>query len=484
MRKVLADYFLAGSFNEYTGIYIYLSDLFLFATLVAWTISILYNKSINLSINRIKNVPCRTLLILIIPLAVVLWSFVSIKWANNQQIALYRSFKLFEFYLLFLFLTLKSHYSLGNILKNIFEIIIFLGVINALIGIFQFIFQHSVGLFWLKESLISSDLPGVAKIVLDGTKYIRAYGLLPHPNILGGFLLLSIVVTWVYRKLFYLTPTISLPKGGSKGEIINVSRETFIWVILGIQIVGEILTFSKSAILGFILTLIYIFQDSIIPRGTFKRSLKRRVQFEKTSQIGNMGKKQSILKKAPFLLVIIFLAIYLTRPDFGSIFINSLKERLFYLDIAKSIISNNFLTGIGAGQFIIEIPNYSEQTILNWQFQPVHNVFLLILAELGLVGLSIFIWFVWKVFNVEQSLKKAKTECSAWNEARCEVYSKRPSKNVPHGTVEFRINLVRVFKAILIGFFVISLFDHYLWDIQQGQIMLWMVFGLLAGTAD
>jgi hypothetical protein len=37
-----------------------------------------------------------------------------------------------------------------------------------------------------------------------------------------------------------------------------------------------------------------------------------------------------------------------------------------------------------------------------------------------------------------------------------------------------------VFKALLIGFFAIALFDHYLWDIQQGQIMLWLVLGFLA----
>ena len=38
------------------------------------------------------------------------------------------------------------------------------------------------------------------------------------------------------------------------------------------------------------------------------------------------------------------------------------------------------------------------------------------------------------------------------------------------------------FKAILVSFIFIMLFDHYFWDIQQGQILLWLLFGIIVGN--
>ncbi len=46
--------------------------------------------------------------------------------------------------------------------------------------------------------------------------------------------------------------------------------------------------------------------------------------------------------------------------------------------------------------------------------------------------------------------------------------------NLPAGNfAEHRKKVLPVF---------LSLFDHYPWDIQQGQIMLWLVLGFVAGT--
>ena len=61
----------------------------------------------------------------------------------------------------------------------------------------------------------------------------------------------------------------------------------------------------------------------------------------------------------------------------------------------------------------------------------------------------------------------------------------RPGTNVPRGTfygagVEHYTRAVNIyFKAALISFVFIMLFDHYFWDIQQGQILLWIVFGAI-----
>lgn len=49
VRKVILYLPLKGAFNEYTGAYVYASDIFLYFTIVAWFISILCNKIVNKS---------------------------------------------------------------------------------------------------------------------------------------------------------------------------------------------------------------------------------------------------------------------------------------------------------------------------------------------------------------------------------------------------------------------------------------------------
>ncbi|MDO8610997.1 MAG: hypothetical protein Q7R95_10740, partial [bacterium] len=226
IRKVLFFYPIGRQFNEYTGIYLYLSDIFIILMLASAGISILYNKILNKSIYIVDIVPYLKQKIIIIPLILVFSSFISTFWSSNWQIAIFRSIKLVEFYLLYLwaiFRVFHPHnvprlpcsdklfhveqfncYQGGTFLNNVFLIMIGTGIIQSAIGIWQFIIQKSIGTLWLKESLISPEIVGVAKIVFNGEKYIRAYGLFPHPNILGGFLILSIILTILYFKLSHL----------------------------------------------------------------------------------------------------------------------------------------------------------------------------------------------------------------------------------------------------------------------------------------
>ncbi|MDQ1283774.1 MAG: hypothetical protein QG620_122 [Patescibacteria group bacterium] len=647
VRKVV-DYFPVErtdqrTFNEYAGIYVYMSDIFLTLAIVCWIVSILYNNYIKQSsvklwitllVHRIllyfKNIvpPARyaskfhadsiisktvkpdkegTLsqlhseaggrgtiknneadverfslqasILFIIPLLLVIWSFISTFWAKNETVALFRSIKLLEFYLLYVYVALRliplfhaehksatiltknqSHYTphensfdkvsmivpRGTIIGvKVFDVfiwlIIFIGVFQSIIAIWQFIIQHSVGLFWLKESLISPDVPGVAKIVLNSHKIIRAYGLFPHPNILGGFLLFSIILTLLYKKCSTWNnangiSTVlhqSADKASQTIEITTWTSQTIrfltkklslrkVWLIqasLFIQALALFLTFSKSAIIGIIIALVYInvpparyaskfHANSSIDktvesntegtmsqlhseaggRGTYdkkwiykmfhveqwhvfslgSRKVSNTNKANKNSRNGNsvvprgtMGnnplKAQShslFGRKVILILVILILSLYLAKPDLSALFTKSLKERLFYLNVAYETILDNPIIGVGAGQFVLNIPQYANQTVEQWQFQPVHNIFLLIWSELGLVGVGVFLWFLWAIW-------------------RKSILS-NDSLNLSTALI------LRYFKAIFLGFLFIMLFDHYLWDIQQGSLLLWTTLGLIA----
>jgi O-antigen ligase len=103
------------------------------------------------------------------------------------------------------------------------------------------------------------------------------------------------------------------------------------------------------------------------------------------------------------------------------------------------------LTGVGIGAFIIELARGAGE---GYVIEPAHNIFLLAGAELGLPGLllviALFIAFAYRLFKTQKP------------------------------------NAILV-GAALTGLGFISLFDHYLWTIAPGRIMLGLVIGLFLG---
>jgi hypothetical protein len=606
VRKVILYLPLKGAFNEYTGAYVYASDIFLYFTIVAWFISILYNKIVNksmgsddtlglihkidytksvdsllaqkLSIGIIayikalfsklfhpptpglrranvehstekNNTNCSTWNNLyysgffLIPLLLVIWSFASVFWSESRVIGVYRAVKFLELYLVYLYVAIRfvpyfllslndcstwnnlrvgnvenvpptyaralavkrgtfsnaadgddaklfhlptprlrqagveqfnyvfqrivqyfraillglavialfDHYlwdiwqgqvlfwlicgilagfgfvkypSPGNcstwnnlrlentenvprgtfnVLGILFAIIVLIGVVQSLIGIAQFVVQHSLGLFSLKESLVGQDIPGVAKIVVNYHPVIRAYGLFPHPNLLGGFLFFSIIVTMLYKKMFHVehfdeqnnancSTSLRQSSGGQAWNnlrnktIPNVPRGTIglslIKLVLAIQAVGIILSFSKAAVLALVIAFAYI----NVPRGTIRRiSLKKMFHVEHFRILLALG-------------LAVLTGLFFLRVEFYALFVKSIVERGLYLSISERIIADNPIIGVGTGQFIMTTERLFSNLEI-WQYQPVHNVFLLIWSEWGIVGLVLFILFLWKLFH-------------------------------------------------------------------------------------
>lgn len=568
IRKVIFFFPIKSSFNEYTGIYLYLSDLIIISILVAWLFSILENKRHLLSslnklspkklwiscVKRVKKVnfnqikafcqKCSTLVpsflgvkrlpsrmfhvehlfwgrtlktiagwniwrdyLVLIPLLLVIWSFFSSFWAENQIIAFFRSIKILEFFLLYLFIKKKLFHSIHNvprgtmfhvehlteqawnIWKNITKILIFWGITQSIIAIWQFLVQKSIGLTFLKESIINPEILGVAKIIVGSEKYIRAYGLFPHPNILGGFLLLTIISTYLYKKHFLKDPEISkcstpVCRRGSWNncipfeiEKLKIGKNRLILnVFLLFQIIALFLTFSKSAMIGLLIAVIYVFiqfNRSNFPSqsecSTWNNKKKTVKNVPPASSAGGRrtirGKNKQMfhveqIRKLKYYFLLSFfifgILLFYFKVDPYSLFIQSLEERFIYLTASAQAISENLIWGLGQGQFVWEMDAYSLQNLAFWQFQPVHNVFLLILSEMGMIGLFFFIWFLLELFKPESSTparSNSQSELDGWN-----IY----------------------LKSILLGFIFIMIFDHYLWDIQQGSLMLWTIVGLIS----
>jgi O-antigen ligase len=128
--------------------------------------------------------------------------------------------------------------------------------------------------------------------------------------------------------------------------------------------------------------------------------------------------------------------------------------------------------------------DFFNEKLLDWQFQPIHNVYLLIFSEEGIIGIFLFLLFLLFIYtniteNVPRGTNKETIECSTWNKLKNFIltmfhveHSEKEINQKSHALVNILIS--SIFFVILI----IMLFDHYLFDIQQGQLILWIIFAL------
>ncbi len=292
--------------------------------------------------------------------------------------------------------------------------ILFIGALfQGLLGILQFHVQHMVGLRFLGEYIAGLGTPGLSTIDIGNIKLIRAYGTFPHPNVLGAFLLVGI----------------------SSGLII-VSRETLknlktqLLVSCGtiVIIVSTFLTFSRIAWFGTSILLVGSLLIFLIKRD------KKLIILVSALTIVSCGTIVSLYGN--------LLKVRTAELNSSS---NSVVLRETFNDMGLKLWKSSQFTGIGTGNYIETMRERFE--LENWQYQPPHNVYIFILAELGLVGLGLFIGLL---------LKMARF---TWNNLKTyEDY---------------------ILSILLLTFLIISNFDHYFVTIQQGQLIFFLLLGLL-----
>jgi O-antigen ligase len=124
---------------------------------------------------------------------------------------------------------------------------------------------------------------------------------------------------------------------------------------------------------------------------------------------------------------------------------HSWELRKIYQKNAEIIIFRHPLIGVGLGNFISTSKNITDYSKFPWRLQPVHNLYLLIASEIGLLGLFLFLLTIFFYFF-----------------KRISFYS---ILNSP---------LDLFFMAVLL----ISFFDHYFWTLPQGQLIFWLTFAL------
>jgi len=210
-----------------------------------------------------------------------------------------------------------------------------------------------------------------------------------------------------------------------------------------LNLFGLFLTFSRAALLTFglgliVLAIIYIWRK--------------------------IGSFRSLI--LPYTAIILFsllsIAILknflITRVTFTD---EATKERVFYDQVGLKMIKGHPLIGVGEGTSVLHMKQYSLVPLQPWEIQPVHNYYLLTAAEIGIIGLII----VLMLFAV--TLKDLAKQFFLASRMGDDKYS-TPQRL-------FDLTLLTISGCFLI----LMLFDHYFYTIEQTQLLLWMVLGLL-----
>jgi len=414
-RYIYNSLTLKGEVWEYGKLSFYLSELVLFLLIIFFLIFIsrLVKKDSELKQKSKSSLATK---IIFLFLLVVLISFLG---ALNQRLYFYGLIKLIEAIVLYL-LIFKINFDYCK-LGISFVASMFL---HSILAIYQF-FSQSIGANkYLGIASQISNQGGVS--VLEGSfgRLLRAYGGLSHPNILGGFLVIAILI--LISIYFY-----PVKSGFLFNKVVKKKKPVLFYIGLIILFNALILSFSRSAwlALGISLFLLLIY------------SLLKKVEIKKTISILIILILISVIS---FVLLNDFIQTRIQQNE--RLEIKSSTERIALEKQALVLVKDNWFLGTGFNNYVLTIYKKIDNNLNIWEYQPVHNVYLLILVELGILGMILYIflffYFLYKSFQ-SSDLKK------------------------------FILGLA------LLSIIIINFWDHYFYTYWSGLAITFLIMGLI-----
>jgi hypothetical protein len=419
---------LNGGYSEYNTISLYGVDILLLALLLIFTINKIKNKKSKIK-NTIKNLKLLNsfyiwLFIFFLSLTVL----ASIFFAPNKILAVFSCFRFLLGIGLF-WLIVSANYSKAKLLWSLLA-----GAsIQACLGIWQFITQTTFSSKWLgiaahKAGELGTSVVETAGKDGIGERWLRAYGGLDHPNMLGGFLavaLLLLVILYINKK----------PEERVNPNKIFNFQTVFLFFCFFVFLPALFFSFSRAAWLGLVAGLFVMIFFTVRQKNI--AGLKRMAEI--------MLPAISVV----FALSILYNNLVFTRiASAGRLEVKSNIERVESYKFAREIIKKNWLFGTGIGNYTLALKNEISLKRQGYYYQPVHNTFLLVWAETGIFGLLGYLGLLgilgWRIIK---------------------------SKNYYH-------------SAVLTALIIIMLVDHWLWSLHFGLLFFWLTMGLIAKTDE
>jgi hypothetical protein len=294
-------------------------------------------------------------------------------------------------------------------------------VTQSAVGVAQVWSQRSVGLAALGEWALDPQVRGVSVVFAGEQRFLRAYGLTDHPNLLGGCLAFALV--WML-----------LRRGPAAAH-----RRT-LWVgAFALGVLALYLTFSRAAWLAFgagalasAVLVVYARQSRVL-----------------LDWLGLVG--AALVVAAPFIWQTLpYLGM---RLDTQSTLVNQapVAERAFLNRAAMRVFGERPLTGVGVGGLPLALRAAFPDFPLD--YQPAHLAVLVSAAETGVFGAAAYVIALvtpWAALG--------------WMLLHRRAYALSPALIASSG--------------VLAAVTVVGFFDYYTWSLAPGRIWQWLIWGL------
>jgi O-antigen ligase len=410
-RFIYEPRFLNGGFWEYGSASFFGSEILLWIIVILFAIDFFRKKSFSHLFGKIHYETHKKNLWL--AMSVIFFIIVLVLHSVNRVVSYEYAFRILEGVCLFLVLA-------GSGEKNKLLHSFWLGaIVQALLGIYQFFSQAVVANKWLGLAAHKPAELGSFVVEFGDERWLRAYGAFGSPNILGGFL----AAAFVLGIILYLYS----------------SPASKIYLILGQSIIltGLVMSFSRgawaAAIFGWVICGIYIIYTG----------KNKELPFFKRYHLFGPYLKQSIFYAVIFAGLFTLLSpIFFVR--FNSSYrleAKSLSDRGKQYQESFKILNKNLLLGVGPGAYTYQLYK-NEPTKKVYDYQPVHNIYFLILCEWGIFGFAF--WAALFGFVIR------------------EIWRRRPE-----------------YLALIFTVLLAAAFDHFWWSLPGGMALWWVIFGML-----
>lgn len=329
------------------------------------------------------------------------------------------------YYLAIIYLAVLFAYLVKFLPKKfVFRAILLSGSIQSVFALVQMFSQKVVENKWLGMAGHLPETLGTSVVEVGLERVLRAYGTLSHPNILGGFLFVAIFAgLYLWLDFYQKMEEHKWLNAFKKKNITEI-----VLVILGLILCsyGFLASFSRSALLALALSLFSVVAINILKR--------------KWTLVNVSVKYIVIFLLLVFSFNVFWPGTWSSRLEAqGRLEEKSISDRVSTYDQLAWDNPKNILFGQGLGMNTYNL-YLQDQTRPVYDNQPIHDIFLLLLAEVGVIGALLLI-------NVVRLIIKSANKVDIMS------------------------------TSLLLGLIVIGLFDHYLWTSWTGWLLA--SFGLV-----
>jgi hypothetical protein len=342
-------------------------------------------------------------------------------WAGDPQLALYFAGRLALLGMLYAAIVIwrppRRPVQLALAASLLFQ---------SAVAIAQFARQSDLAWYSLGEVKLNLTSGYTSVITVGSDLWLRGYGLTPHPNILGGILVAGLVAL--------TTPYLS-----SRG----LRRAAWLAVLV-IGGAGLLVTFSRAAWLG----------GAVAGAALIGGVAAIRPWRQRYARAALVPALIALVALTGFAAVRWDLVAARLRPASSTTETRSIVERQVLVAASLSLIRRAPVTGIGAGNFSTASASLVRD-VPDTLPQPVHNLPLLVTAELGVLGGALWLWLMLAPVGL------------AWRALR--------AQGGPPASPDLWLWGL---TAALIALAVTDLFDFYSWGWPQGRLLRWTFLGL------